>query len=137
MKATSPLDRLSGPGKPLREEAPDAKEFAGLVRSGLARLADAKNTEISMESRFDVAYSAAHALGLAALRRMGYRASNRYIVFQALPHTLGLGPEVWKVLAKCHAVHNRVEYGGGPEIGEQLPKDLIIACESVAAALEK
>jgi len=41
-------------------------------------------------------------LCLAALRRLGYRAENRYIVFQVLPHTLGLGPEVWRVLAKCH-----------------------------------
>jgi hypothetical protein len=28
------------------------------------------------------------------LRHSGYRAANRYIVFQVLPHTLGLGPEV-------------------------------------------
>ena len=37
----SPLELLSGPGKPLRQEPPDAKEFAGLQRSGLARLHDA------------------------------------------------------------------------------------------------
>ena len=30
-----------------------------------------------------------------SLRRQRYRSSNRYIVFQALQHTLGLGPEVW------------------------------------------
>jgi hypothetical protein len=43
-----------------------------------------------MESRFDLAYNAAHALCLAALRWHGYRPTNRYIVFQGLPHTLGL-----------------------------------------------
>jgi hypothetical protein len=32
---TSPLEDLTGPGKSLRQEAPDAKEFAGLKRSGL------------------------------------------------------------------------------------------------------
>ena len=97
---TSPLDRLAGPGKSLRHEKPDAKEYAGLVKSGRMRLVDARNATLSIESRFDLAYNAAHALALAALRRHGYRAENRYIVFQVLPHTLGLGPEVWRVLAK-------------------------------------
>ena len=137
MKATSPLENLSGPGKALRKELPDAREFAGLVRSGLTRLADARNAAISMEGRFDVAYNAAHALCLASLRRLGYRATNRYIVFQVLPHTLGLDPAVWQVLAKCHDVRNRVEYGGGPDIGERLLGDLISACEAVATALDK
>ena len=36
---TSPLENLCGPGQPLRKEAPDAKELAGLERSGLRRLA--------------------------------------------------------------------------------------------------
>ncbi len=31
---------------------------------------------------------------LAALRRAGYRSTNRDIVFQVLPHALGLGPQV-------------------------------------------
>jgi hypothetical protein len=84
---TSPLDKLSGPGKSLQPEAPDQKEFAGLHRSGLARLKDASNPANSLEGRFDLAYNAAHALCLAALRWHGYRATNRYIVFQVLPHT--------------------------------------------------
>ena len=97
---TSPLERLAGQGRPLAAEPPDAKEFAGLKRSGLARLRDAGNSALSMESRFLLAYGAAHGLCLAALRYHGFRARNRYIVFQVLPHTLGLGPEVWRVLAK-------------------------------------
>ena len=109
---TSPLENLCGPGQSLRREAPDAKEFAGLKQSGLKRLADADNQANSLESRFDLAYNAAHALCLAALRRSGYRAANRYIVFQVLPHTLGVGPEVWRVLARCHDLRNRGEYEG-------------------------
>ena len=31
----TPLENLSGPGKPLKAEAPDAQELAGLLRSGL------------------------------------------------------------------------------------------------------
>jgi hypothetical protein len=109
---TSPLENLCGPGKPLRQESPDAKEIAGLERSGLRRLADAEKQANSLESRFDLAYNAAHALSLAALRRSGYRAANRFIVFQVLPHTLGVGPEVWRVLAQCHELRNRGEYEG-------------------------
>jgi hypothetical protein len=36
----SPLENLSGPGRPLQKEPPDAKEFAGLKRSALARLTE-------------------------------------------------------------------------------------------------
>jgi hypothetical protein len=134
---TSPLDNLCGPGRPLRKEAPDAKELAGLERSGLRRLADASNREISLEGRFDLAYNAAHALCLAALRHWGYRATNRYIVFQVLPHTLGVGPEVWRVLARCHDLRNRGEYEGDLYIDERLLNDLISAVKTVVAALHR
>ena len=43
MTSRSPLERLGGAGNVLAKEAPDAKEFDGLVRSGLARLKDAEN----------------------------------------------------------------------------------------------
>jgi len=48
----SPLENLSGPGRGLAAEPPDAKEFAGLKRSGLVRLKDAENPANSLESRF-------------------------------------------------------------------------------------
>lgn len=134
---TSPLDALSGPGKSLRPEPADAKEFAGLQHSGLARLRDAGNETLSLEGRFDLAYNAAHALCLAALRWHGYRPVNRYIVFQVLPHTLGLGAEVWRVLAKCHDVRNLGEYEGDLNIDERLLTDLLAACQVVAAALAR
>jgi hypothetical protein len=82
-----------------------------------------------------VAYNAAHAFCLAALRRKGYRARHRYIVFQALPHTLGLGPEVWRVLAKAHDLRNLAEYEGEMDVEERLVRDVIAACEAVASAL--
>jgi hypothetical protein len=40
---TSPFENLCGPGKPLSAEPPDAKEFAGLLRSGFSRHADRAN----------------------------------------------------------------------------------------------
>lgn len=132
-----PLDNLSGTGKPLKAEAPDAAETAGLLRTGLARLADSRNTSLALESRFDLAYNAAHALCLAALRGKGYRASNRYIVFQVLPHTLGLGPEVWRVLDKCHNTRNLGEYEGLLDVDERLVADLISATQAVANAMQQ
>ena len=44
----------------LKREPSVASEIAGLVRSGEARLADADNPTLSLESRFDLAYNAAH-----------------------------------------------------------------------------
>ena len=126
------LENLAEPGGVLAKEAPDAKELDGLVRSGLARLRDAESAANSLESRFDLAYGAAHALCLAALRYHGFRASNRYIVFQVLPHTLGLGPDVWRVLDKCHKMRNRTEYEGALDVDERLVTDLISACRKVA-----
>jgi len=131
------LEALCGPGKPLKTEAPDANEIAGLLRTGRARLHDAKNTALALESRFDLAYNAAHALCMAALRRMGYRSGNRYIVFQALPHTLGLGPEVWRVLDKCHNTRNLGEYEGLLDVDARLVQDLISATESVSHTIQK
>jgi hypothetical protein len=88
------------------------------------------------ESRFDLAYNAAHALYLAALRWHGYRSGNRYIVFQLLPHTLGLGPEVWRVLAKCHDIRNLGEYEGDLNVDERIVADLIAASKAVAARVD-
>jgi hypothetical protein len=70
---SNPLDNLCGPGKQLQKKAPDANELAGLLRSGTARLKDARNATLALESQFDLAYNAAHSLSLAALRRMGLR----------------------------------------------------------------
>jgi hypothetical protein len=125
---SSNLANLAKIGK-LKVEPGNQKEFDGLVRSGRVRLEDARKASLSIESRFDLAYNASHALALAALRWHGYRSDNRYIVFQCLPHTLGIGPEIWRVFALCHDRRNRAEYEGVLEIDEQLEADLVRAAE--------
>tara|TARA_R110000850_G_scaffold168543_1_gene293573 strand:- start:91195 stop:91617 length:423 start_codon:yes stop_codon:yes gene_type:complete len=132
----SAFENLNGPGKSLRAEPPDKKEFEGLIRSGHARLRDALNTTLSIESRFDLAYNAAHAFCLAALRRHGYRSGNRYVVFQLLPETLKLGPEVWRVLAKCHNIRNLGEYEGDLNVDARIVADLVTACQAVAKSVD-
>jgi hypothetical protein len=135
VKLNSALDALCEPGGPLKQEPPDAAEYLGLIDSGEARLADSMRPANSLVSRFDLAYNAAHALCLAALRRAGYRSSKRYVVFQALPHALGLGPEVWRVLDRARNVRNRSEYEGDLSVDERLLASVIGACGQVAAAL--
>ena len=68
--ANEHLDNLVTSGL-LKAEPPSADEVSGLVRSGTARLRDARNADLSLESRFDLAYNAAHALSLAGLRIAG------------------------------------------------------------------
>lgn len=124
------LDNLVKTGH-LKSEPANQSEISGLLHSGETRLQDAYNAELANESRFDLAYNAAHSLALAALRAKGYRSSNRYIVFQVLPVTLDLGPEVWRVLAKCHERRNLAEYEGCLDFDERLLKDLMIAAQLV------
>ena len=132
----SELNNLVRIGK-LKEEAPSRIEFDGLIHSGQVRLEDAQNEANSLESRFDLAYNAAHAFCLAALRWHGYRPYSRYIVFQALPHTLGLETAIWRALAKCHDRRNLAEYEGHLEVDEQLVSDLVSCAKSVYDSVSK
>jgi hypothetical protein len=131
---SSELENLVRIGK-LKREPPAAGEVDGLKRSGEARLADAAKRDLAAESRFDLAYNAAHALALAALRRLGYRPDNRYLVFQTLPHTLGVKPAIWRVLAKGHENRNLAEYEGALEVDERLVAEMIEAAKAVLTAL--
>ena len=119
----------------LKHEPPAEAELAGLRQSGESRLADAQRTDLSFESRFDLTYNAAHALALYALRRLGYRTHRRYIVFQVLPHTVGLSTGHWRVLAKAHERRNTSEYEGYLEHDERLLKDMIVSTRALLDAL--
>jgi hypothetical protein len=127
------LANLARIGKLKPEPCTDA-EFAGLAASAKKRLADARNESLSPESRFDLAYNAAHGFALAALRRTGYRPDGRYLVFQTLEYTAGLAPTIWRVLAKCHDRRNMAEYEGHFEVDRQLLSDLI-ACTTKLEAI--
>ena len=134
MTNSKELDNLVERGL-LKREPADQVEFDGLLDSGRKRLADAKKAALSTESRFDLAYNAAHSFALAALRWHGYRPANRrYIVFQALSHTFGIKPEIWRILDKCHGRRNSFEYDGAFDVDERLLLDLINAAELLDSA---
>ncbi len=132
----SKLDNLVKIGQ-LKAEVASSEEIAGLIRSGVARLKDSKNRSLSIESRFDLAYNAAHALSLAALRHHGYRSESRFLVFQCLHHTLNLPNEQWRVLDQAHRKRNIAEYEGVIDIDEQLIAALIRVADTVAGQLAK
>ena len=116
----------------LKAEAAAQSEIDGLIRSGTARLEDAKKTVLSLDSRFDLAYNAAHAFSLAALRWHGYRSENRFTVFQCLEHTIKFPPEQWRVLDNAHRKRNVAEYEGHLDIDKALVDALIRAAQEVA-----
>lgn len=120
----------------LKAEPATEQDITGLLRSGTVRLADAKNESLSLESRFDLAYNAAHALSLVALRRSGYRSENRYLVFQCTQHTLDLEPRHWRVLDQAHRKRNLAEYEGDIDVDEQLLGALIRVTDMLASKLQ-
>jgi hypothetical protein len=54
---------------------------------------------------------------------------------ETLPHTTGLPPEVWRVLAKAHERRNLAEYEGHLERDERLLADLITAAKRLSDAV--
>ena len=127
------LDNLVRTGG-LKVEPPDANESAGLLKSAMDRLQDARIAQLSFASRFDLAYNAAHALALWALRQKGYRSDKRYLVFQCLVHTAGLSATQVRLFALCHERRNLAEYEGYLDADEQLLKELL---EVTDALLER
>lgn len=123
------LDNLVKIGQ-LKIEARNQLEFIGLLRSEQVRLNDAMNSTHVIESRFDLAYNAAHALSLAALRWLGYRSGNRYVVFQALPHTLGLVQRFGEYYLSAMIAVN-LQSTRDHDVDERLLIDLLSAVQAV------
>jgi hypothetical protein len=127
-----PLDNLVRIQK-MKVEPGAQSEVDGLLRSGNARLKDAQLKNLSLDSRFDLAYNAAHAFSVAALRWHGYRSENRYLAFQTLEHTIKLPPEQWRVLDQAHRKRNLAEYEGHLDVDQSLVDALIRVAQEVVA----
>lgn len=121
----------------LKAEPPDRKECEGLLRSAIDRLQDAHSTALSFASRFDLAYNAAHALSLTALRLQGYRSDKRYLVFQCLSHTLDVGKAQVRLFVLCHERRNLAEYEGYMDVDEALLADLLAATDTLLILVKK
>ncbi|MBK8524099.1 MAG: hypothetical protein IPL58_08175 [Betaproteobacteria bacterium] len=136
MTSTEQLQNLAAIRK-LKTEPPDVREFNGLLLAAKRMLPDAELEQLSPHSRFQLAYDAAHSLALAALRWHGYRASDRYIVFQTLPHTLNFPQGKWRLLDNCHQKRNVALYEGAFQEDERLISELIGVTKDLLVEVEK
>jgi len=118
------LDNLVKINK-LQKEPPNQAEFDGMLAAANTKLQDVQLQGLSRDGMFTLAYGAAHALALAALRWHGYRSDQRYMVFQCLQHTLDLTPAEWRVFDACHNRRNLAEYEGHLDIDDALLADLV------------
>jgi len=106
------------------------------LRSAAVRLKDARQPILSLESRFDLAYNAAHAAALSALRVHGYRSENRYLVFQCLEHTVGYTPQQWLLLDQAHKKRNLAEYEGDLDVTQGFVEELIDSAAALITAAQ-
>lgn len=127
--------------KQLNAEPPSATQIGRLLKSAETQLADSRNTALAAHSRFSLAYNAAHAFALAALRAAGYRpssAGHRKIVFQVLGATAGAPPALWLALDRYHDRRNASEYEGAPPASAVEAEDIIrLATELRGLALAR
>ena len=130
------LENLVKIGK-LKVDPSTDDEVRGLIQRGLVKIEDYKHPDLSIETRFDIVYGAAHAFCLAALKSAGYRSENRYIVFQCAQHTIGLEPEYWRVMSDAHRQRNVAEYEGYIEVNEQLLEALVRVVDIVAERVQE
>jgi hypothetical protein len=111
--------------KKLRAERASRKEFDGMLASARRSLKDAQNEDLETDSKFTLAYGAAHSLALAALRQHGYRSEDRITVFQTLVHTVGTAKADLQIFSRAHNERNLAEYEGRIDLDEKLLADLI------------
>lgn len=136
MTASDNLENLVRSGG-LKREPPDRRECEGLLRSAVARLKDAHNPALSFASRFDLAYNAAHALALTALRLQDFRSDKRYLVFQCLVRTLDASKPQVRLFALCHERRNLSEYEGYMDVDDALLVDLAAATDSLLVQVQE
>ena len=130
------LDNLLRIGR-LKTEPASRGEFMGMLDAARKRLVDAQNNSLDPDSRFDLAYGAAHRFALAALRHHGYRSENRITVFQTLVHTLGSSNADIQILLKAHNERNLAEYEGRMDIEAHLLAELIRCARLLETATAK
>ncbi len=134
------LSKLNPPR--LYRESSFEEEVDNYIQSGTERLNDAKNTSLSLNSRFTLAYDACFSFAYGALRRNHYRANknvqgHRITVIQTLEHTLDIDKRKCVVVSNAHIKRNGMEYEGYAEISETLVDELIEIAELVKSKLKR
>lgn len=104
-------------------------------------LKDARHSDISSETRFDIAYKAVMQCALIAVMANGFRPStsepgHHTTVIQSLPKTVGLLNERVIVLDKLRKKRNLSDYSG-EGIGDEEAAACLRAAEDLAATVEQ
>lgn len=112
------LENLLSIGR-LHPHKATAIEIRRLLASAEAALADARRTQNSAATRFDMGYKAIMQCALAALMANGFRPStsepgHQQTTIQTLPKTIGLRADRMKVLDGFRRARNLSDYEGEP-----------------------
>lgn len=125
----------------LKPEPTSKQEISGFLGGASDYLRDSNHAGLSPPSRFKLAYDAAHALALAALRANDYRPSqgpgHRKIVFQSLAHTIGAPDALWRTLDKYHDKRNAKEYGGLIQVSPTEATDMVDTTKKLLVLLSE
>lgn len=119
----------------IKEHPVNAAEIQKLLTAARRNLQDSLITEISPESRFDIAYKAIMQSALAAMMAKGYRPNtnspgHHQTVLQSLPITMGLANERMLVLDALRRRRNLSDY-----TGEDVDDALTVTCTEEAGQL--
>jgi hypothetical protein len=132
------LDNLIGKG--LQRETTDAAEIRRLRRKIATKLADARNEQISLDSRFDLAYEVLLQLGLTALRANGLRPDSRgghhVLALQTLDTTVKYPREKLRLLDRFRRQRAAGLYDGSFEPSEAEVRALLDAVSELKDHLE-
>lgn len=112
------LENLASIGR-LKLHSADRVEIQRLLAAAEVSLDDAQRKEVSISSRFDMAYKSITQSALAALLANGYRPStsepgHHQTILQTLPKTMGLMPERLKLFDIFRRARNAADYEGVP-----------------------
>lgn len=127
-------------GHTLHREDATAEEISRLRDKAAIRLKDARNTKISRESRFDLAYEALLQLSLAALRANHYRpkstGGHHMTVLQTLPKTIGYPAEKVQLLEQFRRQRSTNLYDASFDPSEMELQELIETTEHLQQHLQ-
>jgi hypothetical protein len=134
------LENLVRTGQ-LIPEPTSVEEISGFLLRAEQQLIDARTASLSATSRFSLAYDAAHAFALVALRTHGYRPGrglgHRIVVFSTLVHTVSSPAPECAVLLRYHTKRNSSEYAGLVNASEADARDLVEVAGSLGERVRK
>ena len=123
----------------LKREPTSAGEIRGYLLHSAQTLQDANLPGLSIAGRFEFAYTAVHAVALAALRANDLRPDagpgHRAIVFNTLPDTIGVSDAVARSLNRYHTKRNKSEYGDWAEASSADAEDLYVLAYNLRVSL--